>query len=185
MVIFKSMFTPLNLNHYHNTCAAVDHLLDIPQKQTCHYGTYSMVFTASKIWNDTLRKYNKNLLYSGLCAFKKTMFQRFSASMKMITQLIRLYLLKLQLMVVNKIVHFLFFYQYSNVCSVCCISLSITISPFMFPFRCIYTYIHMCACVYIYIYIHTYLPVCVYVYVYVFFFLFFSNTFFPFCLFIY
>ena len=155
------MFTPLNLNHYHNTCAAVDHLLDIPQKQTCHYGTYSMVFTASKIWNDTLRKYNKNLLYSGLCAFKKTMFQRFSASMKMITQLIRLYLLKLQLMVVNKIVHFLFFYQYSNVCSVCCISLSITISPFMFPFRCIYTYIHMCACVYIYIYI--YIHICLYV----------------------
>ena len=76
-VIFNNMFTPLNLNHDHNTRAAINHLLDIPQKQTCHYGTYSMVFTASKIWNDILRKSNKDLLYCESAAFKKTLFQRF------------------------------------------------------------------------------------------------------------
>ena len=75
VVIFNNMFTPLNLNHDHNTHAAMNHLLDIPQ--TCHYGTYSMVFTASKIWNDILRKSNKDLLYCELSAFKKTIFQRF------------------------------------------------------------------------------------------------------------
>ena len=78
VVIFNNMFTPLNLNYDHNTHAALNHLLDIPQKQTCHYGTYSMVFTASKIWNDILRKSNKDLLYCELSAFKKTIFQRFS-----------------------------------------------------------------------------------------------------------
>ena len=77
VVIFNNMFTPLNLNHDHNTCATINNLLDIPQKQTCHYGTYSMVFTASKIWNDILRKSNKDLLYCELSAFKKTIFQRF------------------------------------------------------------------------------------------------------------
>ena len=39
VVIFNDMFTPLNLNHNHNTHAAINHLLDIPQKQTCHYRT--------------------------------------------------------------------------------------------------------------------------------------------------
>ena len=77
VVIFNNMFTPLNLNRDRNTRAAINHLLDIPQKQTCHYGTYSMVFTASKIWNDILRKSNKDLLYCELSAFKKTIFQRF------------------------------------------------------------------------------------------------------------
>ena len=56
VVIFKNMLTQLNLNHNHNTRAAINHLLDIPQKQTCNYGTYFMVFTASRIWNDILRK---------------------------------------------------------------------------------------------------------------------------------
>ena len=77
VVIFNNMFTPLNLNHDHNTCATINNLLDIPQKQTCHYGTYSMVFTASKIWNDILRKSNEDLIYCELSAFKKTIFQRF------------------------------------------------------------------------------------------------------------
>ena len=77
VVIFNNMFTPLNLNHDRNTRTAIKHLLDIPQKQTCHYGTYSMVFTASKIWNDILRKSNKDLLYCDLSAFKKTIFERF------------------------------------------------------------------------------------------------------------
>ena len=82
VVILNNIFTPLNLNHDHNTCAAINHLLDIPQKQTCHYGTYSMVFTASKIWNDILRKSNKDLFYCELSVFNKTIFQRFCSKYK-------------------------------------------------------------------------------------------------------
>ena len=48
VVIFNDMFNPLNLNHNDITRAAINHLLDIPQKQTCHYGNYFIVlFTAS------------------------------------------------------------------------------------------------------------------------------------------
>ena len=52
------MFTPLGLNHTHNTRAATNHLPDIPlrqtihlpnipQRQTIHYGTYSITSIAS------------------------------------------------------------------------------------------------------------------------------------------
>ena len=86
---------------------------------------------------------------------RKSYFKDFSASMKMITELIELYLVKLQFIVVIKIVHFVFFYQYSIsfIYSVYCISLSITVS-FLF----------------------------MYIYIYIFFFLFFLNTFFSFYL---
>ena len=77
VVIFNDMFTPLNLNHNRNTRAAINHLLDIPQKQACHNGTYSIVFTALKVCNDILRKSNKGLLYCEFSAFKKTIFQSF------------------------------------------------------------------------------------------------------------
>ena len=77
VVIFNDMFIPLNLNYNHNTRAAINHLLDISQKHTCHYRTYSIVFTASKVWNDILRKSNKDLLYCEFSAFKKTIFQSF------------------------------------------------------------------------------------------------------------
>ena len=76
VVIFNNIFTPLNLNHDRNTLAAINHLFDILQKQTCHYGTYSLVFTASKIWNDILRKSDKDLLYCELSAFNKTAIRR-------------------------------------------------------------------------------------------------------------
>ena len=33
VVMFNDMFTPLNQNHHHNTRAAINHLLDIAQKQ--------------------------------------------------------------------------------------------------------------------------------------------------------
>ena len=80
MVAFNNMFTPLNQNHNYNTCAAINHLLDIPQKQICHCGTYSIVFTASKLWNDGLAiivTCHKHVLYCEVTAFKKTIFQRF------------------------------------------------------------------------------------------------------------
>lgn len=34
--ILNNMFTPLGINHTHNTCAAANHLLDISQNQTTH-----------------------------------------------------------------------------------------------------------------------------------------------------
>ena len=41
--IFNNMFNPLGINHTHNTCTAINHLLDIPRKQITHYGTYSII----------------------------------------------------------------------------------------------------------------------------------------------
>ena len=85
----------------------LNHLLHIPQKQSCHYGTYSIVCTASKVWNDILRKSNKDLLCCEFFAFKKTII--FSASMKIITEMIELYFVNLQFMVVIKIINFVLF----------------------------------------------------------------------------
>ena len=73
--IFNDMFTPLGLNHTHNTCAATNHLLDIPQRQTTHCGTYSMTFIASSTWNDFQRSTNENLLEFQISEFKKIIFQ--------------------------------------------------------------------------------------------------------------
>ena len=70
------MSTPLKQNHNHNIQAVINHLIDIPQKQKCYYGTYSLVFTASKVWNDFLRKSNKDLLYCEFTAFKETVFEK-------------------------------------------------------------------------------------------------------------
>ena len=42
------------LNLHPNSNTAINHLLDILQKQTCHYGSCSMVFTASKVWHDII-----------------------------------------------------------------------------------------------------------------------------------
>ena len=39
VAIFNDMFTTLNVNRNHNTCAGINHLLDMPQKQRCHYET--------------------------------------------------------------------------------------------------------------------------------------------------
>ena len=90
----RNVYTPINLNHNHITRAAIDHLLDIHQKQTCHYGNYSIVFTTSKVWNDILKKSNKDLLYYEFYAFKKTIFQIFLAGMKIISEIIKLYFVK-------------------------------------------------------------------------------------------
>ena len=101
---------------------------------------------------------------------RKPYFKNFSASLKMITELIELYLVKLQFMVVIKIVNFVFFYQYSTsfICSVYCISLSIAISFFIYIYIYIYIY-YVCVCMYaymcicVYMFIHIYVCViCVY-----------------------
>ena len=36
-----------------------------------------MVFTASKVWDNILKKSNKDMLYCEFSAFKETIFQRF------------------------------------------------------------------------------------------------------------
>ena len=91
--------------------------------------TYSMVFTALKVWNDILGKSNKDLLYCEFSQFTKIIFQRFFSKLKTITELIKPYFVKLQSMGVIKIIHFVFFYQYSvsYFYSVYCISLYVTL----------------------------------------------------------
>ena len=139
-----------------------------------------MVFTGSKVWNDILRKSNKDLLYCEFSAFKKPYFKDFSASMEMITELIELYFVKLQFMVVIKVVNFIFFYQYSMsfIYSVYCISLSIAISFFIY----IYIYIYICIFflffflnsfflfylfIYLFIYLFVYLLICLFIYLFI------------------
>ena len=74
--------------------------------------------------NQTKTCYIVNFLNS-----RKSYFKDFSASLKTITELIKPYFVKLQSMVVIKIIHFVFFYQYSvsYFYSVYCISLYVTL----------------------------------------------------------
>ena len=71
------MFTSLGINYTHNTCASTNHLLDILQKQTTHYETYSMISTVSVTWNDLLRNTNQNFLE--ISEFRRTIFQTYLA----------------------------------------------------------------------------------------------------------
>ena len=73
------MINPLGLNHTYNTCAATNHLLDIPRGQTTHYGTYSITSIASSTWNDLQRNTVENLLECKISEFKKIIFQRYLA----------------------------------------------------------------------------------------------------------
>ena len=73
------MFTPLGLNHTHNTRAASNQLLDIPQRQTTHYGIYSITSIASSTWNDLQRNTIENLLECKSSEFKKIIFQTYLA----------------------------------------------------------------------------------------------------------
>ena len=73
--IFNGMFTPLGINHTHNTRAATNHLLGIPRKQATHYGTYSMTSTASATWNVLLRNTSQHSVDCKMTVFKRTIFQ--------------------------------------------------------------------------------------------------------------
>ena len=75
--IFKDMLAPLGLNHTHNTRAATNHLLDIPQRHTAHYGTCSMTSIASSTWNDLQRNTIENLLECKIGEFKMMIFQTY------------------------------------------------------------------------------------------------------------
>ena len=100
--------------------------------------------------NQTKTCYIVNFLNS-----RKSYFKDFSASLKTITELIKPYFVKLQSMVVIKIIHFVFFYQYSvsYFYSVYFISLYVTLSftiSFIYmsffsfssstPFSCLFFY---------------------------------------------
>ena len=73
------MFTPLSINHTFNTCTATNHLFDIPQKQTTHYGTYSITLTVSVTWNDLVWNTSQNVVDCKISEFKRTIFQTFLA----------------------------------------------------------------------------------------------------------
>ena len=73
------MFTPLSINHTYNTCTATNHLFDIPQKQTTHYGTYSITLTVSVTWNDLVWNTSQNVVDCKISEFKRTIFQTFLA----------------------------------------------------------------------------------------------------------
>ena len=70
-----NIFTPLGINHTHNTRVATNHLLHISQKQTTHYGTNSITSAAFATWNDLLRNANQYFLDFEISEFKKTIFQ--------------------------------------------------------------------------------------------------------------
>ena len=156
VVIFNNMFTPLNLNYDHNTRAAINHLLDIPQKQTCHYGTYSMVFTALKIWNKIFRKSNKDLLYSQLSAFKETLFQRFFSKYE-----------------IDNWTDWVLFSKAANHGGYYNCSFCILLPIFdIFILFCIlhlfiYSYIFFHLYIYIYIYVYIYIYIYIHIYIYI------------------
>ena len=77
--VFNNIFIPLGINHTHNTRAAADHLFDIPQKKTTHYGTYSVTPTASVTCNDLLRSTSQNFLDCKISEFKRPIFPIFLA----------------------------------------------------------------------------------------------------------
>ena len=59
--------------------AATNHLLDIPWKQTSHYGTYSMTSTASVTWNDLLKNTSQKFVDCKTTEFKREIFQTYLA----------------------------------------------------------------------------------------------------------
>ena len=67
-----------------------------------------MVFTPSKVWNGILRKLNEDLIVNFLHS-RKPYFKDFSENMKIITELTEPYFVKLQFMVVIKIIHLVLF----------------------------------------------------------------------------
>ena len=104
------MFTPLDLNNTHNTRAVTNHLLDILQRQTTHYGTYSIASVASSAWNGLQRNTIENLLECKISEFKKIIFEAYLAKHfnKSATNLLRHYLTK-SLYTINSVRFFYFF----------------------------------------------------------------------------
>ena len=114
------MFTPLDLNNTHNTRAVTNHLLDIPQRQTTHYGTYSIASVASSAWNGPQRNTIENLLECKISEFKKIIFEAYLAKHfnKSATNLLRHYLTK-SLYTINSVRFFYFFIFFISVLFFC------------------------------------------------------------------
>ena len=135
MVAFNNMFTPLNQNHNYNTCAAINHLLDI-------YTSEANMSLLDLLWYLQLQNYGMidwlllwpaiNTCYiAKLLHSRKPYFRDFSASiMRIVTEMIELYFVKLQFMVIIKNIHIVFFYQYwiSLINFIFCISLPVIVS---------------------------------------------------------
>ena len=75
--VFNDMFTTMNHNYNPITRGSVNHLLNIPQGKTTHFGDYSLRSTASKVWNNLHRSSNCNLLTCKNTEFKHSMQQIF------------------------------------------------------------------------------------------------------------
>ena len=75
--VFNDMFTTMSHNHNHITRGSVNHLLNIPQGNTTHFGDYSIRSTASKVWNNLYRSSNCNFLTCKNTEFKHSIQQIF------------------------------------------------------------------------------------------------------------
>ena len=132
------MFAPLSINHTYNTCTATNHLFDIPQKQTTHYGTYSITLTVSVTWNDLVWNTSQNIVDCKISEFKRTIFQTFLAknsnntviAPKLRQNLSPVHYLIITTSVMHHVVlfsyfHLLYFLQVSCCCIICLLSRSI------------------------------------------------------------
>ena len=71
------MFTTMSHNHNHITRGSVNHLLNIPQGKSIHFGDYSIRPTAFKVWNNPYRSSNCSLLTCKNTEFKHSIQQIF------------------------------------------------------------------------------------------------------------
>ena len=60
--LFNDISTTTSRNHNHITRSQVNHLLNIQQGKTTHFGDYSIKSTASKVWNNRYWFSSCNLL---------------------------------------------------------------------------------------------------------------------------
>ena len=115
-------FTPLGLNHTHNICAATN--LDIPLRQTTHYGTYSMTSIASSAWTDLQRNTNKKFLCKISEYHKRSYSKHTLLSTAIATKLFQDYLTKTRFttnfVLVSSFIFFLFFLSSFYLFLFCC-----------------------------------------------------------------
>ena len=75
--LFNDMFTTTSHNHSHFMRGSVNHLLNIPQGKTTHFGDYSIRTAASKVWYNLYRFSNCNFLTCKNTEFQNLIQQTF------------------------------------------------------------------------------------------------------------
>ena len=75
--IFNNMFTPLGINHTHNTRYC--HKSFPCNTRNTHHGTYSMFSTASLTYSSLIRNINQNFLDCKVGEFRRTIYQTYLA----------------------------------------------------------------------------------------------------------